>query len=195
MHPSRRHSSSCRARRPRSALADDISGIVATGQKGLLEIMAATHTGLITEEFSETVLEWIATARHPRFERPYIDLVYQTMLELMTFFRANGFVTFIVSGGGIEFMQRWSLKIYDIPPEQVVGSSGVVRCEFRDGKPERAKEPTVEFIDDGPGRPVGINRFIERRPISAFGTPTTTSRCWNTPRATKPCGGTGPWWP
>jgi len=153
----------------KSALADDIPGIVATGNKGLLEIMAATHTGMITEQFSRTVLEWIATAQHPRFKRPYVELVYQPMLELLAFLRANQFKTFIVSGGGIEFMRPWTEKVYGIPPEQVVGSSGVVKFELLDGKPVLIKEPKVEFIDDGPGKPVGINRFIGRRPVFAFG--------------------------
>ena len=147
----------------KSVLANDIPGIVASGEKGLLEIVAATHTGMTTEEFAKIVSEWIATARHPRFNRPYIDLVYQPMLELMTFLRANQFKTFIVSGGGIEFMRPWTEKVYGIPPEQVVGSSGVVKFELRDGKPVLIKEPKVEFIDDGPGKPVGINRFIGRR--------------------------------
>jgi phosphoglycolate phosphatase-like HAD superfamily hydrolase len=153
----------------KSALANDIPGIVAGGEKGLLEIVEATHTGMTVEEFSKIVSEWIATAQHPRFKRPYIELVYQPMLELMTFLRANQFKTFIVSGGGIEFMRPWTEKVYGIPPEQVVGSSGVVKFELRDGKPVLIKEPKVEFIDDGPGKPVGINRFIGRRPVFAFG--------------------------
>ena len=116
------------------------------------------------------VLDWMATARHPRFNRPYTELVYQPMLELLAYLRANGFKTFIVSGGGIEFMRPWVEKAYGIPPEQVVGSSGVVKFEFGpDGKPELMKLAKVEFIDDGPGKPVGINRFIGRRPIFAFG--------------------------
>jgi hypothetical protein len=132
--------------------------------------MAATHTGMTTEEFSKTVLDWIADARHPRFKRPYTDLVYQPMLELLAYLRANGFKTFIVSGGGIEFMRPWTEKVYGIPPEQVVGSSGVTKFEIgKDGKPVLMKLAKVEFVDDGPGKPVGINRFIGRRPIFAFG--------------------------
>jgi len=153
----------------KSALADDLAGIAASGEKGLLEIVAATHSGMTVEAFSKIVSEWIATARHPRFKRPYIELVYQPMLELMGFLRAHQFKTFIVSGGGIEFMRPWTEKVYGIPPEQVVGSSGVVKFELRDGKPVLIKEPKVEFIDDGPGKPVGINRFIGRRPVFAFG--------------------------
>jgi hypothetical protein len=153
----------------KSALANDLAGIVASGEKGLLEIVAATHAGMTVDDFSRIVSEWIATAQHPRFKRPYVELVFQPMLELMTFLRANQFRTFIVSGGGVEFMRPWAEKIYGIPPEQVVGSSGVVKFELRDGKPVLIKEPKVEFIDDGPGKPVGINRFIGRRPVLAFG--------------------------
>jgi phosphoglycolate phosphatase-like HAD superfamily hydrolase len=154
----------------RSVLENDRAALAALGEKGLLEIIAATHAGLTTAEFTQAVTEWITTARHPRFHRLYTDLVFQPMLELMAHLRANGFKTFIVSGGGIEFMRPWTDRIYGIPPEQVVGSSGVTRYEMRpDGVPVLIKEPKVEFIDDGPGKPVGINRFIGRRPILAFG--------------------------
>jgi len=153
----------------KSALAGDMASLAGIGEKGLLEIVAATHSGMTVEAFTRTVEEWIATARHPRFHRLYTDLVYQPMLELMALLRAKEFKTFIVSGGGIEFMRPWTQRIYGIPPEQVVGSSGVVRYEFKDGKPTLVKEPKVEFVDDGPGKPVGINRFIGRRPIFAFG--------------------------
>jgi len=153
----------------KSVIAGDMAGLAATGEKGLLEIMAATHAGMTVEEFTRTVEQWIATARHPRFDRPYTDLVYQPMLELMALLRASQFKTFIVSGGGIEFMRPWTEKIYGIPPEQVVGSSGVVKFELRDGKPVLVKEAKVEFVDDGPGKPVGINRFIGRQPVFAFG--------------------------
>jgi hypothetical protein len=136
----------------------------------LLEIVAATHAGLTTDKFGEIVDGWIANARHPRFERPYTELVYQPMLELLAYLRANGFKTFIVSGGGVEFMRRFAERVYGIPPEQVIGSSGVVKFEIgSDGKPQLRKEAKVEFVDDGPGKPVGINRFIGRRPIFAFG--------------------------
>ncbi len=154
----------------KSILAGDMAGLAATGEKGLLEVVAATHTGLTTEAFTQAVNEWLGRARHPRFNRPYTDLVYQPMIELMRFLRSNGFKTFIVSGGGIEFMRPWTERIYGIPPEQVVGSSGVVKYVMQpDGAPVLMKEPKVEFIDDGPGKPVGINRFIGRRPILAFG--------------------------
>lgn len=151
-------------------LEGDRKAVAAAGEKGLLEIIAATHTGMTTAEFSAAVLDWIAMARHPRFNRPYTELVYQPMLELMTYLRANGFKTFIVSAGGIEFMRPWTEKVYGIPPEQVVGSSGAVKFQIdANGNPALLKLPKVEFVDDGPGKPVGINRFIGRRPIFAFG--------------------------
>jgi phosphoglycolate phosphatase-like HAD superfamily hydrolase len=160
-----------KTKQPFKALLDrDMKALGASGEKGLLQIVAATHTGMTTDTFSKDVLDWMATARHPRFDRPYNSLVYQPMLELLAYLRANGFKTFIVSGGGIEFMRPWVEKAYGIPPEQVVGSSGVVKFEFGpNGKPELMKLAKVEFIDDGPGKPVGINRFIGRRPIFAFG--------------------------
>lgn len=154
----------------KSVLADDRAALAALGEKGLLEIVAATHTGLTTEEFARTVLDWLATARHPRFKRPYTDLVYLPMIELLALLRAHQFKTFIVSGGGIEFMRPWTERIYGIPPEQVVGSSGVTKFELKgDGTPVLVKEPKVLFIDDGPGKPEGINQFIGRRPVFAFG--------------------------
>jgi len=154
----------------KALLEHDMKALAASGEKGLLEIVAVTHSGMSVEEFSKLVLEWTATARHPRFNRPYTDLVYQPMLELMTYLRANGFKTFIVSGGGIEFMRPWTEKIYSIPPEQVVGSSGVTKFEIKpDGSALLLKLPKVEFVDDGPGKPVGINRFIGRHPIFTFG--------------------------
>ncbi len=151
-------------------LENDMKTVAAMGQKGLLQIVAATHAGMTTDEFAKAVRDWIASARHPRFNRPYDALVYQPMLELLAYLRANGFKTFIVSGGGVEFMRPWVEKTYGIPPEQVVGSSGEVKLQYgAGGKPELLKLPKVEFIDDGPGKPVGINRFIGRRPIFAFG--------------------------
>ena len=154
----------------RWVLADDRPALAAMGEKGILEIMAATHAGLTTEEFRQIVLDWLSTARHPRFHRPYTDLVYQPMLELMAFLRANQFKPFIVSGGGIEFMRPWTERVYGIPPEQVVGSSGVTRYVMQSpDKPVLMKEPQVQFVDDGPGKPEGINRFIGRRPVFAFG--------------------------
>jgi hypothetical protein len=125
---------------------------------------------MTTEAFSKTVSDWVASAKHSRFNRPYTSLVYQPMLELLSYLRENGFKTFIVSGGGIEFMRPWTERIYGIPPEQVVGSSGMVKFEIgSEGQPVLMKLAKAEFIDDGPGKPVGINRFIGRRPIFAFG--------------------------
>ncbi len=154
----------------KSVLTGDMKGLAAAGEKGLLEIVMATHAGLTTEEFDKNVADWLATARHPTKKVPYDKLVYQPQLELLAYLRANGFKTFIVSGGGVEFMRVFAERAYGIPPEQVVGSSGVVKFEIgADGKPVLTKEPKIEFIDDGPGKPVGINRFIGRRPILAFG--------------------------
>jgi len=151
-------------------LTGNIKAVAAAGKKGITQVMAATHTGMTTEEYSKVVLDWIDSARHPRFKRPYTGLVYRPMLELLAYLRANEFKTFIVSGGGIEFMRAWTEKIYGIPPEQVVGSSGMTRLQTgSDGRPVLIKLPVVEFIDDGPGKVVGINRFIGRRPIFAFG--------------------------
>jgi phosphoglycolate phosphatase-like HAD superfamily hydrolase len=160
-----------KTKQPFKAVLDgDMQALAAAGEKGLLAIVAATHSGMTTEAFSKTVLNWIATAQHPRFKRPYTDLVFQPMIELLSYLRANGFKTFIVSGGGVEFMRPWTGTIYGVPPEQVVGSSGVVKFEMGpDGKPVLMKLPQVEFVDDGAGKPVGINRFIGRRPIFAFG--------------------------
>lgn len=164
-HPEWKHEQPFKA-----VLGGDKQALADAGQKGLLQIVAATHSGMTTDAFSKSVLDWLATARHPRFNRPYNSLVYQPMLELLAYLRANGFKTFIVSGGGIEFMRPWVDKAYGIPPEQVVGSSGVVKYQIgADGKPELMKEAKIDFIDDGPGKPVGINRFIGRRPIFAFG--------------------------
>jgi phosphoglycolate phosphatase-like HAD superfamily hydrolase len=154
----------------KSAIEGDPKGLAESGEKGLLEIMAATHAGMTTDDFATIVADWLASARHPRFDRPYVQLVYQPMLELLAYLRANGFKTFIVSGGGVEFMRVFAERVYGIPPEQVIGSSGVTKFQIGPGgTPVLVKEPKVEFIDDGPGKPVGINRFIGRRPIFAFG--------------------------
>lgn len=154
----------------RSILAGDMKSLAASGQKGLLQVVAASHAGMTTQEFEQAVANWLATARHPTKKRPYAELVYQPQLELLAHLRANGFKTFIVSGGGVEFMRVFAEKVYGIPPEQVVGSSGVVTFRMGpNGKPELRKEAKVEFIDDNVGKPVGINRFIGRRPILAFG--------------------------
>ena len=143
--------------------------LAAAGEKGLVELIMATHAGMTTDEFQKIVTDWIATARDPRFKRPYTELVYQPMLELLAYLRANGFKTFIVSGGGIEFMRPWTEKVYGIPPEQVVGSSIKTQFEMQDGTPTLFRLPEVNFIDDKAGKPVGINEHIGRRPIAAFG--------------------------
>ena len=152
-----------------SVLKGDLKSALSGGDKALLEMFTATSTGMTTAEFEAMVSDWIATARHPRFNQPYTAMVYQPMLELGAYLRANSFKTFIVSGGGIEFMRPWTEKIYGIPPEQVVGSSGKIKFEMQDGKPVLMRLPELNFIDDGPGKPVGINQHIGRRPIFAFG--------------------------
>ncbi|HVK11981.1 MAG TPA: HAD family hydrolase [Gemmataceae bacterium] len=153
----------------KSVLAGDVKTALAGGEKAAAGLMTATHTGMTTDEFHAVVLDWLKTARHPKFDRPYTDLVYQPMLEVLAHVRANGFKTYIVSGGGIEFMRPWAEKVYGIPPEQVVGSSGRLRYEVRDGKPVLVKLPEIELIDDGPGKPVGIQQHIGRRPVMCFG--------------------------
>ena len=154
----------------KAALDDDRKALAALGETGFLQIMAATHTGMTTEEFTKIAADWLATARHPRFDRLYTDLVYQPMLELLAYLRGNGFKTFIVSGGGIEFMRPWTEKTYGIPPEQVVGSSAVTKYQMRaNDRPVLLRERKVEFVDDKDGKPEGINRFIGRRPVFAFG--------------------------
>jgi phosphoglycolate phosphatase-like HAD superfamily hydrolase len=154
----------------RSLLKGDVATAAKAGEKGLLAVMAATHSGMTVSQFEVLVSDWIKTARHPRFKRPYNELVYQPMLEVLTYLRANGFKTFIVSGGGMDFMRPWAPAAYGIPPQQIVGSSGVTQFRFnKDGKGELVKTAKVDFIDDGPGKPVGINRNIGRQPIIAFG--------------------------
>lgn len=150
-------------------LDNDLKAVAAMGEKGMLEIVAATHTGMTTTEFADTVTQWLGVAKHPRFKVLYTDLVYQPMLELLAYLRANGFKTFIVSGGGIEFMRTFTETSYGVPPEQVIGSSGVTEYRMWDASPVLVKVPKVLFVDDGPGKPEGINHFIGRQPIFAFG--------------------------
>jgi hypothetical protein len=152
-----------------SLLKGDVKGALGGGEHAILEIIMATHTGMTITEFEKIVADWIAAAKHPKFKRPFTECVYQPMVELLAYLRANGFKTFIVSGGGIEFMRPWTEKVYGIPPEQVVGSSGKTKFEMRDGTPVLLKLPAVNFIDDKDGKPVGINEHIGRRPIAAFG--------------------------
>jgi phosphoglycolate phosphatase-like HAD superfamily hydrolase len=153
----------------KAVLEDDMQALAASGEKGLLELVMASHAGMTTVEFEQSVSEWIASAKHPRFDRRYKELVFQPMRELLGYLREKGFKIFIVSGGGIEFMRPWVDEVYGVPPERVVGSSIKVRLEERDGKPVLVRLPEIDFIDDKEGKPVGIHRFIGRRPIFAAG--------------------------
>jgi phosphoglycolate phosphatase-like HAD superfamily hydrolase len=152
-----------------SLLKGDVKGALAGGEKAIGEIVMTTHSGMTTEEFDEIVKGWVTTTKHPVTKRPMVEMVYQPMIELLAYLRTNGFKTFIVSGGGIEFMRPWTEKVYGIPPEQVVGSSGKLKWRMVDGKPELLKLPEIDFIDDKEGKPVGIQQHIGRRPIAAFG--------------------------
>jgi len=153
----------------KAVLEGDFKTVLAGGEHALFEIVMATHAGNTTEEFSQAVKDWLATAKHPKTGRPYTDMVYQPMLELLAYLRANGFKSYIVSGGGIEFMRPWTENVYGIPPEQVVGSSIKTKFEMRNGQPVLVRLPEVNFVDDKAGKPVGINQHIGRRPIAAFG--------------------------
>lgn len=153
----------------KSVLSGNLKGALAGGEKGLVELITATHTGMTTSEFEQIVKNWFATAKHPKYGRPYTDCVYQPMLEVLAYLRDNGFKTFIVSGGGIDFMRPVTEQLYGIPPEQMVGSAGKLKFELRDGKPVILREAGVDFVDDKEGKPVGIQRQIGRRPIAAFG--------------------------
>jgi phosphoglycolate phosphatase-like HAD superfamily hydrolase len=152
-----------------SLLKDDVKGALAGGERAILDIVMATHAGMTTQDFEQAVTDWVVMARHPTTKRQYTEMVYQPMLELLAYLRANGFKTFIVSGGGIEFMRPWTERVYGIPPEQVVGSSIKTKFDLRDGKPVLLRLPEIDFIDDKAGKPVGIHKFIGRRPILAFG--------------------------
>lgn len=153
----------------KAAIENDIKTLAGFGPQGLIELALETHAGMTTEEFAAIVKDWLATARHPKFNRPYTDLVFQPMIEVLAYLRANDFKTYIVSGGGIEFVRTFSQERYGIPPEQVIGSSIVTKFEVRDGKPVLAREAKLDFFDDNEGKPAGINKFIGRRPIAAFG--------------------------
>ena len=153
----------------KAVLEGDMKTLAASGEKGLLEMVMVTHSGMTTDEFRSLVNTWIETAQHPTLKRPFTDLVYQPMLELLDYLRANEFKTFIVSGGGIEFMRPWTEKVYGIPPNQVVGSSIVTHFEMRGDTPVLVREPKINFVDDKGGKPVGINQHIGGRPIFAFG--------------------------
>jgi phosphoserine phosphatase len=152
-----------------SLLKGDLKGALAGGEHALLEIIAASHSGMTSEEFDAIVRQWLKTARHPRFKQPYNRMVYQPMVELLHYLRANGFKTYIVSGGGVEFMRTFAQQAYGIPPEQVIGSSGKTKFELRDGKAVLVKQPGLEFLDDKEGKPINIQKIIGRRPLAAFG--------------------------
>ena len=153
----------------KAVLEGDMKAVFAGGEHALLELVLATHADITTEEFAQSVSDWLKTARHPLTGRPYTEMVYQPMLELLLYLRANGYKTFIVSGGGIEFMRVFAERVYGVPPQQVIGSSVSTRYELRDGKPVLVREPRINFIDDKEGKPVGINQHIGRRPVIAFG--------------------------
>ena len=153
----------------KAVLDGDMRALAGTGEHGMVELVMATHANMSTRDFERVVTDWVSTARHPRFKQPYTDCVYQPMIELLAYLRANGFKTYIVSGGGIEFMRPWTERVYGVPPEQVVGSSIKTRYVLRSDIPILLRLPDVNFVDDGPGKPVGINGHIGRRPIAAFG--------------------------
>jgi phosphoserine phosphatase len=153
----------------KAVLDNDMKALAAAGEKGLVELVMTSHAGMSTAEFEKIVTAWFKTARHPRFKRPYTELAYQPMVELLEYLRANGFKTYIVSGGGIEFMRPMTEEVYGVPPEQVIGSSIETKYEIKDGKPVLMRLPKIHFIDDKAGKPVGINMFIGRRPVAAFG--------------------------
>jgi len=153
----------------KSILDGDLHGALAGGEKAAAELMAVTHSGMTTEEFAAQVRAWIATARHPRFGRRYTELAYRPMLELLAYLRDSGFTTYIVSGGGIDFMRAWACDVYGVPPERVIGSQGKVAFEMRGEVPVLVKLPQIDLLDDAAGKPVGIHKHIGRRPIAAFG--------------------------
>jgi hypothetical protein len=153
----------------KSVLAGDLTGMLSGGYHALIAIVAATHSGMTTDEFEAVVRQWLATSRHPKTDRLFTEMVFQPMLELLTYLRSNGFKTFIVSGGGIEFMRAFAEVTYGVPPEQVIGSSGKLKFEMRDGKPVLSKLPEIELVNDNVEKPAAIQKFIGRRPIAAFG--------------------------
>ena len=153
----------------KAVLENDIEAVLSGGEKSLISLVMSTHAGTTTEEFEKIVTDWIATARHPKTKRLYIEMVFQPMLELLDYLRDSGFKTYIVSGGGIEFMRVFTEEVYGVPPEQVIGSSIKTEFGFQNGKPVLKRLPELDFIDDKAGKPVGIHKFIGRRPIAAFG--------------------------
>ncbi len=153
----------------KAVLENDMKTLGSFGEHGIIEIVMATHAGNTTEEFEQIVKDWLGSAKHPRFDRPFTDLVFQPMLELMAYLRANDFKTFIVSGGGIEFMRPWVEQVYGVPKDQVIGSSIKTEFVLEEGVPQIRRLPELDFIDDKAGKPVGINKFIGRKPVFAAG--------------------------
>jgi phosphoglycolate phosphatase-like HAD superfamily hydrolase len=153
----------------KAVLEGDLKTALASGEKGLMTMLAATHANTTDEEFDKIVSDWVKMAKHPRSQKPYTEMVFQPMLEMLDYLRDNGFKTFIVSGGGIDFMRPWAEEVYGIPAEQVVGSSLKVKYEVKDGKPTIMRTPELNFIDDGPGKPVGIHQHIGKRPVFVAG--------------------------
>jgi phosphoglycolate phosphatase-like HAD superfamily hydrolase len=153
----------------KALIAHDHRALAEFGHRPILELLAIANSGMTAEDYDKTIRDWLAKSRHPRFDRPYTQLVYKPMQELLAYLRANGFKTYIVSGGSVEFMRPWTLEAYGIPPEQIIGSQQEVKLETKDGKPVLVRHPKIAFIDDGPGKPVGIYRGIGQRPIAAFG--------------------------
>lgn len=152
-----------------AVLSGDMAAFAKTGMKGIVSLVMVTHSGVTTEEFAGIVRNWIATAEHPLFKRPYPETAFQPMVELLDYLRANGYTTFIVSGGGVEFMRAFTQDAYGIPPQQVIGSTGKTEFKMVDGAPVLVKLPELDAINDGPGKPVGIEKFLGRRPVMAFG--------------------------
>jgi phosphoserine phosphatase len=153
----------------KGVLEGNLKAVSATGSEGILDLIAAAHAGMTSEEFQAIVQDWLKTARHPRFQRPYTDLVFQPMLEVLAYLRQTGFKTYIVSGGGGDFMRAWAPTVYSIPPEQILGSRLKTRFELRQGEPILIRQPKVEFINDKAGKPIAIQQILGRRPILAFG--------------------------
>jgi len=153
----------------KSILAGDVAGALSGGEHAIAGLLAATHAGMTTNEFTRLVKTWISQARHPTTGRLYTEMTYKPMIEVLDYLRANGFKTYIVSGGGVEFMRPWVEQAYGIPPEQVVGSRGKLKFEMREDGPVLVKLPEIDLIDDKEGKPVGIQQVIGRRPIMAFG--------------------------
>lgn len=153
----------------KSALEGDLQSLAGFGEKGLVQLIMATHSGMTTDDFSQTVIDWLADAKHPVLKRPYTECIYQPMLELLQYLREHQFKTYIVSGGGVEFMRPWVNKVYGIPPEQVIGSGIRVKYELRDDQPVLVRLPEIDFVNDKEGKPVGIHKYIGQRPVMAFG--------------------------